>query len=105
MVNKYVKKTGFRQKDCLSLLCLGWQTFTSLRLKDDNSLFTNTDKHMRLFVRKIQGEKSRSCQPIVFWQELWEKFLKLIENLNNDRILPTPDTIGASLKDIEQCED
>ena len=44
--------TGFSMKDCLSLPGLGWKLFNSLRIVEDELIYTYTDKHMRWFVRQ-----------------------------------------------------
>ena len=44
--------TGFSMKDCLSLPCLGWKYFNSLRTEEDEPIHTYNDKYMRWFVRQ-----------------------------------------------------
>ena len=44
--------TGFSKKDCLSLPGVGWKYFNSLRIEEDEPLYTYNDKYMRWFVRR-----------------------------------------------------
>ena len=36
--------TGFGMKDCLSVSCLGWKHFNSLRTEQDEPIYTYNDK-------------------------------------------------------------
>ena len=48
--------TKFSMKDCLSLPGLGWKYFNSLRISEDEAIYTYNDKYMRWFVRQsIKG--------------------------------------------------
>ena len=76
---RYIKAmeeiTGFSMKDCLSLPGLGWKYFNSLRIEEDEPIYTYKDKYMRWFVRQsIKGGrvcafnqyyKSKHCDDIL----------------------------------------
>ena len=67
--------TGFSMKDCLSLPGLGWKSFNSLRIEEDEPIYTYNDKYLRWFVRQsIKGGrvcafnqyyKSKHCDDIL----------------------------------------
>ena len=67
--------TGFSMKDCLSLPGLVWKYFNSLRIEEDEPIYTYNDKHMRCFVRQSikggrvcasnQHYKSKHCDDIL----------------------------------------
>ena len=67
--------TGFSMKDCLSLPGLGWNYFNSLRIEEDEPIFTYNDKYMRWFVRQSikrgrvcafnQYHKSKHCDDVL----------------------------------------
>ena len=44
------KITGFGRNDCLSHPSLGWKNFNSLRLEENEPLYTDRDKYRRHFV-------------------------------------------------------
>ena len=50
------KHTGFRIKDCSSPPFLCWKFFNALRLKDDEPIYTYTDKYMRHSVRQTKKQ-------------------------------------------------
>ena len=54
---KYMQEIiGIGMKECLSLPGFGWKELNSLREEDVGSIFTYSDKYMRLFVRQsIKG--------------------------------------------------
>ena len=76
---RYIKAmeeiTRFSMKDCLSLPGLGWKYFNSLRVEEDEPIYTYNDKYMRRFVRQsIKGGregafnqyyKSKHCDDIL----------------------------------------
>ena len=56
------KTTGYGKLDCLSLPSLERKFLTSMRLKDDESKYTYTDKYMRHLDRQsIKGGNVRAC--------------------------------------------
>ena len=67
--------TGFSMKDCLSLPGLGWKFFNSLRIEENEPVYTYNDKYMRWFVRQStkggrvcafnQYYKSKKCDDIL----------------------------------------
>ena len=66
---------GFSMKDCLSLLGLGFEHFSSLRTEQDAAIYTYDDNYMRWFVRQAayggrgcafnQYYKSKICGDIL----------------------------------------
>ena len=84
--------TRFSMKDCLSLPGLGWKYFNSLRIEEDEPIYTYNDKDMRWFVRQsIKGGrvcafkkyyKSKICDDIL---EIISKELNVKGN-NYDKI-------------------
>ena len=67
--------TGFSMTDCLSLPGLGFKYFNSLRIEQDEAIYTYDDKYMRWFVRQAayggrvyafnQYYKSKTCGDIL----------------------------------------
>ena len=50
--------TGFSMEDGLSLPGLRWIIFNSLRLEEDETIYTHNDKYVRQFVRQsIKGRR------------------------------------------------
>ena len=91
---RYIKAmeeiTGFSMKDCLSLPGLGWKYFNSLRVEEDEPIYTYNDKYMRWFIRQsikggrvcafIQYYKSKHCGDIL---EIMNKELAVIGSVYN----------------------
>ena len=78
--------TGFIMKDCLALPRLGWKDFNSLRIGEDEPIFTYNDKYKRWFVRQSK-KGGRVCAFNQYYKSKnYDDILKIIsEELNVKR--------------------
>ena len=51
------KLTGFGMKDCLSLASLSWQFYISLKVRDDEPIYTYRGQNMRHFIRQSKNRR------------------------------------------------
>ena len=89
--------TGFSMKDCVSLPGLGWKYFNSLRIEEDEPIYTYNDKYMRWFVRQ-SIKRGRVCDFNQYYiSKACDDILKIIsEDLNVKEVIY--DIIEAYLK-------